>query len=113
MISGRAPWPVLAALILLSTAAGLRVFAATRPGLWADEIFSLAMATGHSLEQPAAEANPSLGDFVQPPEARPAGWFRRYAEPDRPAAGAGRVVRAVLLSDTALLPAYCLIVRKA
>lgn len=100
MIGGRAPWPVLVLLLLLLAATGLRVRAATRPGLWADEIFSLAMATGHSLEHPAAQADSMLGDFVQPAGAKPAGAFRRYAEMGEPAAGPGRVLRAVLRSDT-------------
>ena len=30
-----------------------------RQGLWADELFSLAMATGHSLEHPADKADPA------------------------------------------------------
>jgi hypothetical protein len=77
----------------------LRIVLALRPGVWGDEIFSLAMATGHSLEQPAAEARPAWGDFVQPPGAAPSSSFRRYAELGDHA-GPGRVVRAVLLSDT-------------
>lgn len=88
----------LLALILAGLA--LRIAAAVRPGLWADEIFSLAMATGHSLEHPAAEADPAHGDFVEPAGARPPQWFRRYAEHDERSAGAGRVIRAVRLSDT-------------
>jgi hypothetical protein len=58
-----------ALLLLCITAALLRVALAVQPGLWADEIFSLAMATGHSLEHPAADADPSLGDFVEPAQA--------------------------------------------
>ncbi len=100
MIPGRSRWPVLALLLLLLAAAGLRLRAATRPGLWADEIFSLAMATGHSLEHPAAHADSTWGDFVQPLGVVPAGRFRRYAEVERPAAGPREVVRAVLRSDT-------------
>ena len=100
MIPGRSPWPVLVFLLLLLAAAGLRVRAAARPGLWADEIFSLAMATGHSLEHPAAQADSTRGDFVEPAGAAPAGSFRRYTEVEEPAAGPGRVVRAVLRSDT-------------
>jgi hypothetical protein len=96
----RAPWPVLVGLLLVAAALGLRVGAASRPGLWADEIFSLAMATGHSLEHPPAAADTTLGDFVQPSEARHPQSFRRYAEHDQRPAGAARVVRAVLLSDT-------------
>ena len=73
---------------------------ALKPGLWCDEIFSLAIATGHSLEHPAATAEPGLGDFVEPRGAEPAGWYRRYVEHDDPPAGFARVLRAVLLSDT-------------
>ena len=100
MTSGRARWPVLAVLVLVLTATALRTRAAARPGLWVDEIFSLAMATGHSLEHPAADADSTLGDFVQPAGAEPPGVFRRYTELGETAAGPARVVRAVLLSDT-------------
>jgi 4-amino-4-deoxy-L-arabinose transferase-like glycosyltransferase len=101
MTAGRAPWTVLVVVLLLLLASvALRVRAAARPGIWADEVFSLAMATGHSLEHPAAEADASLGDFVEPPEAASAREFRRYAEHDLVPAGADRVIRAVLRSDT-------------
>jgi Dolichyl-phosphate-mannose-protein mannosyltransferase len=96
----RPAWPVLLLLALVLAGIGLRVAAAMRPGLWGDEIFSLSMASGHSLEHPAASAQPSLGDFVEPREAQLPQVFRRYAEHDDPPAGAGRVLRAVLLSDT-------------
>ena len=65
-----------------------------------DEIFSLAMATGHSLEHSAAAARPGLGDFVEPDGAVPAGQFRRYLKHDNPPATPFRVIRAVSLSDT-------------
>jgi uncharacterized membrane protein len=96
----RAPWPALVVVLLTLIATGLRIQAASRPGLWADEIFSLAMATGHSLEHPATGADPALGDYIQSPGARTPEHFRSYAEQDSRPAGAGRVVRAVLLSDT-------------
>ena len=96
----RAPWPALVVVLLTLVAVGLRIQAATRPGLWADEIFSLAMATGHSLEHPAEDANPALGDFSQSADGKAPAHFRRYAEEELPPAGPGRVVRAVLLSDT-------------
>ena len=96
----RAPWPALVVMLLILVATAFRIQAASRPGLWADEIFSLAMATGHSLEHPAKDADPALGDFVQSPEARTPQHFRSYAEQDPRPAGPGRVVRAVLLSDT-------------
>ena len=86
------------AVLLLATV--VRVAFVERHGLWADELFSLAMATGHSLEHSAAEADPALGDFVESPRAEPVSAYARYLEHDRPPAGPGRVVRAVLLSDT-------------
>lgn len=92
--------PVLLMLALVLSGIGLRIAAAVRPGLWADEIFSLSMATGHSLEHPPASALPALGDFVEPREAQLPDVFQRYAEHDVPPAGARRVLRAVFLSDT-------------
>jgi hypothetical protein len=93
--------PVLGPVLLITAVAALLRFGlAARQDLWADELFSLAMATGHSLEHPAAAAVPRLGDFVEPPAAVPPAIFRRYLGHDTPAAGPGRVVRAVLLSDT-------------
>jgi hypothetical protein len=85
---------------LLCVAATLRIVLAVRPGLWADEIFSVAIATGHSLEHPATAANPALGDFIEPTQAQPPSAFRRYMQHETPPVGPGRVIRAVLLSDT-------------
>ena len=87
-------------LIVFSIALLLRIGLAAHQQLWADELFSLAMATGHSLEHPAKDADPALGDFVEPPRAEPAGAFRRYLAHESPPAGPRRVIRAVLLSDT-------------
>ena len=96
----RPRWPVVVAGVLLAAGLGLRVVGALRPGLWADEIFSLAMATGHSLEHPAAAADSAVGDFVQPANPQPASALQRYTHHDRPPAGAAGVIRAVRLSDT-------------
>jgi uncharacterized membrane protein len=85
---------------LFGIAALLRCILAGERGLWADEIFSLAMATGHSLEHPAAAADPAYSDFVEPKDAAPAGSFGRYFRYEDPPAGIGRVIRAVLVSDT-------------
>jgi hypothetical protein len=71
-----------------------------RHSLWADEVFSLAMATGHSVEHPAGRARPELGDFVESDSPIPAEELRRYAEFDDVPAGIGRVLRAVKLSDS-------------
>lgn len=96
----RSSWPLLLVVALVLAGAGLRVAAALRPGLWADEIFSLALATGHSLEHSAAKANPKLGDYVEPREAQLPAAFDRYTRHEQPPAGIRRVTRAVLLSDT-------------
>ena len=90
-------WIFLAIFIL---AAGVRVSLAGRHCLWVDELFSLAIATGHSLEHPATAAKPELGDFVESEHAVPAEELSRYLKHDNPPAGIGRVLRAVLLSDT-------------
>jgi hypothetical protein len=93
-------WRMLSALLLFGLATLLRVELAGQQGLWADELFSLAMTTGHSLEHPAASADPAQGDFVEPHEAEPAAAYGRYLRHGVPAAGARQVIRAVLLSDT-------------
>jgi len=85
---------------IFAISALLRIAVAGQSGLWPDELFSLAIATGHSLEHPANVANPKLGDFVEPDHAVLAEEFRRYLKHDNPPARPGRVVRAVLLSDT-------------
>lgn len=58
------------------------------------------MATGHSLEHPATDANPTLGDFVEPREAQSAQSLEHFLEHEAPPVGAERVIRAVRLSDT-------------
>ncbi len=90
----------IAALSLFTLCAVLRLGLVDRHGLWADELFSLAMATGHSLEHPAAEADPALGDYVEFAQPAPVSAYSRYLEHDSPAASPARVVRAVLKSDT-------------
>jgi hypothetical protein len=86
---------ILFALCLL-----LRIGLLNRHGLWADEFFSLAMATGHSLEHPAAQANAGLGDYIETSEPVSPSAYSRYLEHSCPPASTSRVVRAVLLSDT-------------
>lgn len=88
--------PILALLVVGAVARGLLV---DRQGLWTDEYFSLAMATGHGLEHPAAAADPALGDFVERRAARPIEEYASYVAPD-PAADVGRIVDAVRRSDT-------------
>ncbi len=86
--------------MLFAVAALLRSPLLDRSGLWADEFFSLAMATGHSMEHPAATADPTTGDFVEGPAAQSAAAWQRYLSVEAPPAGPRRVTRAVLLSDT-------------
>jgi hypothetical protein len=87
-------------LFIFGLAALMQILIANRSGLWVDEIFSLAIATGHSLEHPAAVADPTRGDFVEPAQPVLAEEFRRYLKHDNPPASLVRVVRAVFLSDT-------------
>ena len=95
--SGYQRWMLLGIFVI---AAPLWICVAGRSGLWVDEVFSLAVATGHSLEHPAAAADPTQGDFVESDHTVPAEDFRRYLKHDNPPASPARVVRAVLLSDT-------------
>jgi hypothetical protein len=97
VIGRRNFWLLLGALALMAV---VQVVVASRSGLWADEVFSLAIATGHSLEHPAAAANPNLGDFIERDRPVHAGEFQRYLKHDTPPANPARVVRAVFLSDT-------------
>jgi Dolichyl-phosphate-mannose-protein mannosyltransferase len=95
--SRRQIWLLLA---VFAVAALLRLGLTEWHSLWVDEVFSLAIATGHSLEHPAAIADPALGDFVEPKGPVHAEEFKRYLAHDDPPAGPGRIIRAVLLSDT-------------
>jgi uncharacterized membrane protein len=98
----RAPawsFPCLVAATLI-VGALLRIVLIDRQGLWHDEIFSLAMASGHSLEQPARDANPLLGDYVELPGVAPASFYQNYLKNGDSEAGVARVIRAISLSDT-------------
>ena len=85
-----ATWMVGAILVI---AFGVRVWVAQRSGLWVDEAFSLALATGHSLEHPASQAEPEWGDYVEGASLRRAGEFAAYLKHDDPPAGLARLFR--------------------
>ncbi|MHC4512713.1 MAG: glycosyltransferase family 39 protein [Planctomycetota bacterium] len=94
-------WRIVAAPLTVFVICGLlRVGLLERHGLWADEFFSLAMATGHSLEHPADKADPAQGDYVELPEPVSPAAYSRYLEHEDPPAGPGRVMRAITLSGT-------------
>jgi uncharacterized membrane protein len=90
-------WVLLAVFVAMAT---LQIGLVGRQSLWVDEIFSLAIATGHSLEHSAATADPALGDFVEPDHPVLARQLQQYLKHDNPPASPARVIRAVLLSDT-------------
>jgi 4-amino-4-deoxy-L-arabinose transferase-like glycosyltransferase len=93
-----ARWRGLGALF--AAAALLRIGIVRHSGLGTDELFSLAMATGHSLEHPAAVARPALGDFIEREDPSPPADYAAYLRHDVPPAAPARVARAVDLSDT-------------
>jgi hypothetical protein len=93
----RYAWVAIGLFVLC---AGIRIGIIRQQGLWADEIFSLSMATGHSLEHPASVADARQGDYVETADPRPASWYRHYAEHDAQPASLRRVLRAAFLSDT-------------
>lgn len=78
----------------------LQIGFAGRQCLWVDEVFSLAIATGHSLEHPANVADAAKGDFIQPDHPVPAAELQKYLAHESPPASPARIIRAVLLSDT-------------
>ena len=97
MNGSRQKWILTA---IFAAMAFLQIGLAGRQSLWVDEIFSLAIATGHSLEHPAAVADRTKGDFIEPPRPVPAAELQKYLVHETPPASPARVVRAALLSDT-------------
>jgi uncharacterized membrane protein len=87
-------------LVLIVVAAVLRVAYARDQALWADELFSLALATGHSLEGPPFTWDAARGDFFSYEAPTAPADLRRYLEHEVPVASPAQVSRAVLLSDT-------------
>ena len=99
---------VIAGLFVLC--ALLRLGLAEQQALWVDELFSLAMATGHSLEHPANIADASQGDFVELAGPATPRFYARYLKHRDPPANLAAVVRAVFISDTSP-PGYYLMLR--
>ena len=62
--------------------------------------YSLAIATGHSLEQSAPRADPERGDYFEPDGPRPAAWWARFWNWHNPAPGLDGRLRAVSHADT-------------
>lgn len=90
----------LTGVLIFAFFALIRIGLVERHGLWGDEFFSLAMATGHSLEHSADRADPALGDYMEASRGLPPAAYSYYLKHEVPPAGLGRVVRAVFLSDT-------------
>ena len=78
----------------------LRLPPILHPGIWADEIFSLAMATGHSLEHPVSVADSTRGDYAESLKPQKPSWFHQYVQHGEQPAEWSSVIRAVQLSDT-------------
>jgi hypothetical protein len=95
----------LIAVGLLVVAAVIRIGLVPRTTLWADALFSLAAATGHSPEHKPDVADASKGDYVEVPDPADPDVYRQYLRHDSTA----RVVRAVFQSD-ASPPLYYLLV---
>jgi uncharacterized membrane protein len=78
----------------------VRLAVIDRQSLWTDEFFSLAMATGHSVEHAANQADPLQGDYIESSGQVPSSQLARYLKHDPAPASPARVIRAVRLSDT-------------
>lgn len=107
--AGHGTWAAI--VLVLLGAFALRALVAGRQGLWADEVFSLAMATGHSLEHPASTAQLGRGDFVEQREAVAPREYAALLRHETPPAGLARVVQAVRRSDTSP-PLYYLLLHE-
>jgi hypothetical protein len=90
----------LIGVLIFALCALIRIGLVDRHSLWADEFFSLAIATGHSLEHPADRADAAFGDYSEAPEGVSPAAYSQYLKHDVPPASPWRVVRAVFLSDT-------------
>lgn len=88
------------ALLLFVLAVILRLALVEHHSLWGDEVFSLATATGHSLEQPAAVSDPARGDFVDQPTTLTPHELAQYAKHQPGPVDPMAVIRAARLSDT-------------
>ena len=84
--------------IVILTALLLCLSIAHRQSLWSDEFFSLAMASGHSLEHPAKKARAQWGDFIEGSAAQRAEYWKTFSRIN--GAGPREVLRAVERSDT-------------
>ncbi|HEU5081611.1 MAG TPA: glycosyltransferase family 39 protein [Opitutaceae bacterium] len=91
-------WALACLLIIIAGLLDLRVIRSQT--LWVDELFSLAIATGHSVEHPARDADRTRGDFFEAEQPIPLGELRRYIAKENPPATATRAIRATYLSDT-------------
>src|SRR5262249_7010014 len=76
---------VLPGAFLFVLAGVLRLIPLNHQGLWADELFSLAFATGHSLEHAASRAQPELGDYGGATQPLTMAKYQRYLQPQTPA----------------------------
>jgi hypothetical protein len=82
---------------------------ALRPGLRLEEVSSLSLATGHSLEQRPDLSDPAWQDFELPERPKPSSFFKSYTQNKPSFHGLPKdVIRAVLLSS-AQPPAYPLL----
>ena len=91
---------MLSGISVFILCAVLRLAMLDRQSLWTDEFFSLAMATGHSLEHAADQADPLQGDYIESSGPVPSSQLARYLTHDPTPAGPARVIRAVRVSDT-------------
>ena len=97
MLTGRDAW-WLGGLVLVALM--VRLPYAQRALLWADEYFSLAHATGHSLEHPAEEAGSHRLDFIAAEDPRTASDYAELLRHPEPPARLSDVTQAAMRSDT-------------
>lgn len=100
----------LGAALIVALYAGSRIGLLERHGLWADEFVSLAQATGHSLEHPAAAADPAYGDYREFPEPVPPPVYADLLRPKENGTPISDILRAGLMTDCSP-PLYYILLR--
>jgi len=76
-----------------------RCYVSGRETLWTDELWSLCMATGHSMCQTPDQTRPELGDYVEALKPMPVSYYGQYTNFNPKTKLAETIIRACSLGD--------------
>ena len=89
----------LAFALLVVVFLSARIYIAQRESLWADELYTLSVTTGHSIWQLPEQTRPDLGDYFDPPRPQAAAVYRKYINFEPGIKLPENIVRACILVD--------------